>query len=86
MVLSGDQFISSPDRRLELVETFPEAQVAEMEGAAISQIAYDFKVPFIVIRAVSDSATEQSPITYDEFMPMAAAKSAKLVKAMVDRM
>ncbi len=86
VVLSGDQFISNQDKKLELVEGFPEAMAAEMEGAAIAQVASDFKKPFIVIRAISDGASEGTPMTYEEFMPMAAAKSAQLVKAMISRM
>ncbi|MCR5536946.1 MAG: 5'-methylthioadenosine/adenosylhomocysteine nucleosidase, partial [Succinivibrio sp.] len=61
VILSGDQFISDQDKKLELVETFPEAMATEMEGAAIAQVASDFKKPFIVIRAISDGASEGTP-------------------------
>ena len=81
--LSGDQFISSPEKKKWLTENFDNAMVTEMEGAAIAQVASDFKVPFLVIRAVSDSAEEGSSITYDEFMPLAAKNSALLVKALL---
>ena len=86
VILTGDQFISNHDRKLELVEGFPEAMATEMEGAAIAQVASDFKKPFIVIRAISDAASEGHTMTYEEFMPMAAATSADLVSAMISRM
>ncbi|MBO6257928.1 MAG: 5'-methylthioadenosine/adenosylhomocysteine nucleosidase [Succinivibrio sp.] len=86
VVLSGDQFISDPDKKLSLVETFPEALVVEMEGAAIAQICNDFCVPFLVIRAVSDCAEEGNAMTYEEFLPLASQNSAKLVLALVARL
>lgn len=86
VVLSGDQFISDPDKKLSLVETFPEALVAEMEGAAVAQICSDCHVPFLIIRAVSDCAEEGNPMTYEEFLPLASENSARLVQALIARL
>lgn len=82
-VLSGDQFISDPKLSADLLKAFPEALVTEMEGAAIAQVASDFKVPFIIIRAVSDCADEGNPMTYEQFLPLASENSAKLVMSLV---
>ena len=83
LVVSGDQFINTPERRDEIRKMFPDAAVCEMEGAAIAQICYDCETPFLIIRAVSDAACEGESITYDEFMPKAAALSAKFVTALL---
>lgn len=83
LILSGDQFISSPQRKAALRAEFPGAQVTEMEGAAVAQVASDCKCPFIVIRAVSDQAEEGQSTTFAEFMPAAADRSARLVLAML---
>ena len=53
-VVSGDQFISSDDVKKRLIEVF-HGDCAEMEGASIAHGAYLNKIPFIVIRAISDS-------------------------------
>ncbi|MCR5084098.1 MAG: 5'-methylthioadenosine/adenosylhomocysteine nucleosidase, partial [Succinivibrionaceae bacterium] len=82
-VLSGDQFVSSPGRKAQLRSMFEDAAVTEMEGAAIAQICTDFKVPFLVVRAVSDAAEEGQGMTFDEFLPIASRHSATLVRALL---
>ena len=83
IVLSGDQFISSEEKKKELCHTFNGAMVTEMEGAAIAQVASDFNIPFIIIRSVSDGACEGKPLTFEEFLPLASENSAKLVLALI---
>ena len=83
IVLSGDQFISSQEKKEELCHDFKGALVTEMEGAAIAQVASDFNVPFLIIRAVSDGACEGKPLTFEEFLPLASENSAKLVLALL---
>ena len=82
LVVSGDQFINTREKREAIRASFPDAMVAEMEGAAIAQICTDLHVPFLIIRAVSDEASEGNTVNYDEFMPKAAAQSEQLVLAL----
>ncbi len=82
-VVSGDCFVSDPARKLWIRNTFDHVQVVEMEAAAIAQICTDFATPFLIIRAVSDGAEEGKAMTFEEFLPLAAAASAKLVTAIV---
>ena len=81
-MVSGDQFINTREKREAIRASFPDAMVAEMEGAAIAQICTDLHVPFLIIRAVSDEASEGNTVNYDEFMPKAAAQSEQLVLAL----
>ncbi|MGN0909352.1 MAG: 5'-methylthioadenosine/adenosylhomocysteine nucleosidase, partial [Succinivibrio sp.] len=83
LVVSGDQFINTSARREAIRAIYPDAAVAEMEGAAIAQICTSLHVPFLIVRAVSDEASEGNTANYDEFMPKAAAQSAKLVTALM---
>ena len=83
LIVSGDQFINTKEAKDSIRESFPDAMVCEMEGAAIAQICADSNVPYLVIRSVSDDACERETVTYDEFMPHAAALSAKLVKSLL---
>jgi adenosylhomocysteine nucleosidase len=83
LVVSGDQFINTEEKRAAIRAIYPDAMVAEMEGAAIAQVCTSLHVPFLIIRAVSDEASEGNTVNYDEFMPKAAALSEKLVTALV---
>jgi adenosylhomocysteine nucleosidase len=58
-------------------------QAVEMEAAAIAQVAYQFKIPFVIIRSLSDIAGKESNISFDQFLEKAALHSATLVMKMV---
>ena len=81
-VVSGDQFISSKEVKNRLIELFA-GDCAEMEGAAIAQVAYLNGIPFVIIRAISDKADDSSEMDYPTFEAAAAKHSAALVKEMV---
>ena len=67
----------------EIRSHFPEVKAVEMEAAAIAQTCHQLDTPFVIIRAVSDSADEQADISFDEFLKTAAANSAKMVAEIV---
>jgi adenosylhomocysteine nucleosidase len=54
-----------------------------MEAAAIGHVCYQFKVPFVVVRAISDVADKESHTSFDEFLPVAARQSSLMVSAIV---
>ena len=54
-----------------------------MEGAAIAHVAYQYKKPFVVIRAMSDVGDENASVNFDEFIIEAGEKSAKMVLALI---
>lgn len=66
-VLSGDQFVSSDEMNKELGSRFESALCVEMEGAAVAQICYEARVPYIIIRAISDSGSGEATVQFDEF-------------------
>lgn len=78
-VASGDQFICTSEKKHFIKDNF-NADCCEMEGAAIAHTASVNKVPFLIIRAISDKADETSEITYDVFEAKAAKDCAALVK------
>ena len=84
-VASGDQFISSIDKKNYIRNTFS-AIACEMEGAAIGHACYLSNVEFVVIRCISDSATGDAEMEYPEMVKRAAKKSMALVEAMVSDM
>ena len=77
-IATGDQFIAKQETKDRIVSRFG-AIACEMEGAAIGQVCYVNKVPFAVIRAISDDADSGACDDYPTFAKMAAKNSAKAV-------
>jgi adenosylhomocysteine nucleosidase len=81
-VVSGDCFVSSAAKVKELRARF-DAHCTEMEGAAIAHTAYVNKLPFLIIRAISDFADEDAENSFDSFENVAADRAAFIVKEML---
>src|SRR5690606_17744594 len=62
-ILTGDTFLNCSITRQELEEKFS-ALAIEMEGGAIAQIAEHFKVPCLIVRALSDLAGTESHLDF----------------------
>jgi adenosylhomocysteine nucleosidase len=83
LIGSGDVFMHQPER-IEAVRTlFPGMKAVEMESAAIAHACSLFKIPAVIIRALSDIAGVDSPVTSEEFLPIAAKNSAELVRRII---
>ncbi|PQD96427.1 5'-methylthioadenosine/S-adenosylhomocysteine nucleosidase [Pradoshia eiseniae] len=83
LIVTGDVFMSDPARADFVRGQFPQLQAVEMEAAAIAQVAYQFGVPFVVTRALSDIAGKESDVSFDQFLDQAARHSAHLAMEMV---
>lgn len=81
-VATGDKFIADKEDKRRIVSDFS-AAACEMEGAAVAHTAYVNNTPFIVIRAISDSADGDATMDYLEFLPIAAKKSTDITLALV---
>jgi adenosylhomocysteine nucleosidase len=79
LIGSGDVFMHDPERIAELRRVFPDIAAVEMEGAAIAHCGHLFSVPVLVIRSLSDVAGKESPVSFDEFLPIASKHSAYIV-------
>lgn len=84
-VVSGDEFISDKAKKAWLSETFG-GLCTEMEGAAIAHTAYLNRVPYLVIRAISDKADDSAHMDYPEFEKKAVEHSVNLMLAMAGRL
>lgn len=79
LAVTGDSFISSSKQKDEILKNFPEALCVEMEGAAFAQVAYHFKTPIVILRAISDNGDESADNDFDAFVKEVGAKAAKLI-------
>ena len=86
LIGSGDIFMHEPERIKAAQKLFPDLAAVEMEGAAIAHCCRLFSVPVLVIRALSDIAGTESPMSFDEFLPIASRHSAQIVMRIVRRL
>ena len=76
---SGDIFCTKIEDK-ERIRNIFNADVVEMEGAAIGQVSVLDNIPFINIKAVSDVPNENNYKTFDENLELAASRAAEIVK------
>lgn len=86
LIVSGDTFVDSQEKIKEIKSYFPEVLANEMEGAAIAHVAHQYKVPFVVIRAMSDVGDENASVNFDDFILEAGRHSAEMVMALVEEL
>jgi len=86
VIATGDSFMSDPKRVLDIGEKFKNLQAVEMEAAAIAQVCYQFNVPFVIIRSLSDIAGQESNVSFEQYLSTAATNSARLVISIVDKL
>lgn len=84
-IVTGDQFVES-ETYVENLRTKFNASATEMEGASVARIAYEFNVPTIVIRTMSDKADGLARGSMDNFGQKAADISAEIVIEMLKSM
>lgn len=81
-IVSGDQFISDKATKERITKNF-NGFCTEMEGASIAHTAYLNKVPFVILRAISDKADDSASVDYPTFEKQAIANGVKLIKEFV---
>jgi adenosylhomocysteine nucleosidase len=79
----GDIFMHDPEQIAGLRKLFPDMKAIDMESTAIAHTCALFKIPALIIRALSDIAGIESPTTFNEFLPIAAKHSAEIVRRIV---
>ncbi|MEN8435176.1 5'-methylthioadenosine/adenosylhomocysteine nucleosidase [Clostridium septicum] len=82
-VASGDQFVAGGEVAKRIKENFGEVEAVEMEGASMAQVAYLNKIPFVILRSISDKANGEADLSYEEFLPIAAKNASNLLEEFV---
>ncbi len=78
-IASGDQFIHSNEQKEKIVSLF-QGISCEMEGGAIGHACYINKIPFGVLRAISDDADGNSPKDFPAFVAKSVEVSLKVIR------
>ncbi len=80
-IASGDKFFSKKSEKDELLKKLPLTLCVEMEGAAVSQVCYEYHIPFTIVRTISDTADEKSHIDFPRFIEKISNKySIEIIK------
>lgn len=83
LIGTGDSFMQDPVRVEKVRSQFPNLLAVDMEAAAIAQVCMKFDVPFVVVRALSDIAGQESSQSFEEFLDVAAKNSSIMVREML---
>ena len=85
-VLTGDQFITKKDfdSHRYLVDEL-KGDAVEMEGASVGLVATLNKVPFLLIRTISDKADSNAKVDFHAFLPKASRNSLYFVRHVLRR-
>lgn len=80
-IATGDCFVETAQAREKIRAAG--GICCEMEGAAIGHVCYSNRVPFLILRSISDLADEDAQMTYDEFERRAAIQSNRIVEGIL---
>ena len=80
VIASGDKFMADPQEKAEINREF-KAIACEMEGASIGHVCYVNKVPFGILRTISDG--DGAEMDYMTFAPKAAVQATEIVKEFI---
>ena len=81
-ICSGDQFVGSDTKKIWIKDTF-DGLCTEMEGASIAHTCYLNHIPFVIVRAISDGADDDSEVNYPRFEKQVAEHCAKITERVV---
>lgn len=83
-ILTGDKFITNASELSQLKTMFGGSCI-EMEGAAVAHACVLSKVPFVIIRSISDRADHSAPIDFKKFVGKASEVSSSIVREVLRR-
>ncbi|RLA65322.1 MAG: 5'-methylthioadenosine/adenosylhomocysteine nucleosidase [Epsilonproteobacteria bacterium] len=83
IIATGDQFVANEARKDWIGKTF-KADALEMEGASVAVVCSSLRVPFFILRAISDTADMDAGFNFETFLESSAKISADFILAMVD--
>lgn len=77
-IATGDVFVQDLEVKDRIKKEF-NAECVEMEGAAIAQVCFLDKIPFIVIRSISDKPNGKNNLDFETYLKIACERYAKFI-------
>lgn len=84
-IATGDQFLCDRERKDWIHQTFG-ALAGEMEGGSIGTVCYVNRVPFVIVRVMSDDADGNAPADFPAFAARAAESSIAITAEVIRRL
>ena len=84
VVVTGDIFCTEIAMKEKIRSKF-DADVVDMESAAIGQVAFLNRVPFGAIRSVSDTPNGNNATTFDENLKLASERAALILRELIKK-
>ena len=81
---SGDWFVDSPGKAMEIASALPEALGVDMESGSLAQTCLRYSLPFISMRMVSDTPLCPDAPSYEGFWAEAPGLLNGALKAVLD--
>ncbi|ANZ22437.1 5'-methylthioadenosine nucleosidase [Buchnera aphidicola (Diuraphis noxia)] len=84
LIISGDTFINNNLSIKKLKNQFPSAVAVDMESAAIAQVCYQFTIPLICIKTISDLSDVNATVNFKKNISTASFRSFQIVKIILE--
>ncbi len=84
LIGTGDQFVSEKSLVKDLKKDIPELIAVEMEGAAVAQVAEQERIPWLIVRVISDEADKNAHYTFKEFINLYKDYSWLLIEVLIN--
>lgn len=82
IIASGDKFIVNSEEKDNIRNIF-NALCIEMEGASIAQVCYLDKIPFLVIRSITDKQDGSAKVDFETFLESSSKVAANILKELL---
>lgn len=84
-IVSGDIFVSKEKTKQFIRKNF-NALCCEMEGAAIAHVAHKNSIPYLIVRSISDSASDDARKLYNNFEQHATSISKSFTRLILENL
>ena len=81
-IATGDIFCTDIKMKDKINKKF-NADAIEMEAGSIAQVCYLDKIPFIILRSISDNPDGKNEITFEQFLELASKRCAEILKKFI---
>lgn len=84
VVATGDKFVNCKEFSDSLIAEIDGLLAVEMEGASVAQVAMQENIPWQVIRVISDSANNDSPQDFKDFLNIYNNSSSQIIESFIE--
>lgn len=85
LIVTGDWFVDSREKMQSIIDHFPDAMAVDMESCAIAHTCYQYDIPFVSFRIISDIPLKDDKAKqYFDFWDKMADNSFHVTKALLE--